>query len=614
MSFAQRQRGDGPPIPVISEIEAEVLDRIGDVAKARDLFARLAEADRQRPALWLRAANEAYRQSDLDGARGYIRKVNAQDIREDAVALMQLGQLRRWLNEPDSLPPAYRARRIQFDDANMHLAYVSLFLSSEPSDGNLLDVAEVGLDAAVELRDGDRTDLVIVEADAPDGKSELAPGNQLVQRLWGHRKGDSIEMPNGAKVTISGIKSKYVHAFQETPARFSTLFGDDTRLQTIHVGDGDYSQLFVRLDKRAALAKGLMDLYQAQRLPLAVAARILATPIYEVTRDLRDSPTSNVLVSPRSANDRQRERANAEADQVVLDPTALVTIADLDLWEIARALYRRVLVPQPMLEELVGSVTGGFLARQRGYVGKIGAAYVSQEVSAQEASDRSAWLQRLADLAKSRFEVVPVLGLLDIPPDELGHMNGMLGADSYAALQVARVERAVLWADDLAIRALARSGMGVEGCSTPSVLGRARDRGLVTSDAYRSAIRRMAEARFLYLEVEPDVLVRALVGEGAGVTPGAARMAGLLLGTDYDTRSATALAIEVIRGIWLQSLLAPRKLLLLDLVLTCLVRGRGGNAVVAQLVANLEPRIRLLADRDAILQSVALWTQKRNPA
>ena len=612
LSFTQRQRLEGPPVPLISEVEAEVLAHIGDLAKARDLFARLAEIDRRRPALWLRAAYEAFRQSDSDGARGYLEKVTAESIRDDPVALMQLGQLRRLLGEPDSLPPAYRARRIQFDDANLHLAYVSLFLGRNPRDEGSLDISEVGVDAAVELQDGSRTDLVIVEGDDPDGRSELRPDHPLVQRLWGHRQGDSVEMPNGATVTISSIKSKYVHAFQETPARFSTLFGEDERLKTIHIGDGDYSQLLVRLDQRAALATGLIDLYQAQRLPLAVTCRMLAASIYEVTRELRESPTSNVLVSPVTAEDRMRERANAEADEAVLDPTALVTIDSLDLWDTAKTLYRSVLIPQPALEELRGLVTSGFVAQRWGFIGKVGGRYFSQEGPEQEAKDRLDWLQRLADMARSKFEVVPVLGLLDIAPDQLGHMNEMLGADSYAALQVARVERAVLWADDLAIRRLARSGMGIEGCSTPSVLARARDRGLLTNDEFRSAIRKMAEARFLFLDVEPEVLVRALVGEGAGVTPAAARMAGLLLGTDYDTGSAMALATEVIRGIWLQSLLLPRKLLLLDLVLTSLVRERNGRVVLERLVASLEPRIRLLADRDLILQSIGLWAQKRD--
>ena len=81
---------------------------------------------------------------------------------------------------------------------------------------------------------------------------------------------------------------------------------------------------------------------------------------------------------------------------------------------------------------------------------------------------RREWLRTLADRAEHAFEVVPVRGYLDIAPDVLRHMNEMLGAETYAAIQVARAEHAALWADDLVIRELARVGLSLDGFSSVS--------------------------------------------------------------------------------------------------------------------------------------------------
>lgn len=612
LTFCEHQRGDGTVIPIISEIEAEVRSRIGDLTVAERLFAELAELEPPLRRLSVRAGYEAYRQGDRARAREHLGRVRNADVAQDPTASMQLAQLRQLLGLEGALEPAYQARRAKYDDPEFHLAYLSVFLSRDPSRDEELSAAAVATDTAADLATPDGSLLVIIEPNHPNGQAELAPDHPLAQRLMGHRGGDAIELPNGVRVTITSVKSKYVHAFQETPARFQTLFGDDRRLQLVRVGDGDFSALLARVDERAAFAARLMALYNDRRLPMAVVARMLSASVYEISHDLRRSPTSRLLVHPAEEAHRRRERTAAECPTVVLDPTALVTIADLDLWAGLQAQYERLLVPQPAIESLRASMSDPLAARQAGFMGKIGDRYISQETTEAEIQDRRNWLQQLADHIEADFEVVPVRGFLDIGPDELRHMNETLGPETYAALQVARVEGAAFWADDLAIRQLAYDGMGIVGFSTVSMLRRAADEGTLDPMTYNATVARLVTSRFVWIDLDAAAGLDLLVGDGH-LSSNAAAAISLLLGPDYDLEVAVGFATELIRGLWLRpTLLEARRLLLLDFVLVSVVRGRDGSAVLRILLTRLRPRVRLLLSGDSILERITLWGRIRH--
>ena len=71
------------------------------------------------------------------------------------------------------------------------------------------------------------------------------------QILLGRRRGDTVTLQEGVgelAYEIAEIQSKYVRAFQETAAEFSTRFPGNTDLTSIPVQEDDFSKLLVLVD------------------------------------------------------------------------------------------------------------------------------------------------------------------------------------------------------------------------------------------------------------------------------------------------------------------------------------------------------------------------------
>jgi hypothetical protein len=365
------------------------------------------------------------------------------------------------------------------------------------------------------------------------------------------------------------------------------------------------------LDERSERAQQVLDLYGRRLLPLATVAQLLGVPLIEAARDLREWSTHTVLVSSGKLEEFDRERHNAATDVVVVDPTALLTIDQLGLWAALPGLFKRVLIPQQILDEL-GEALREPVGRQSGTAAKVGEQYVMRDIDQHELDERRARQERLLAKVRTELQVVPATGILDVEVRDVTRSVEMLGAGSFAALHVARVERAVLWSDDLGLRGLAANDYGVEGTWIQAVLQRAVGDSAIPQERYEDALFRMVEWRFLAVLITGEELATILGKQGGVLTPAAGHAVGFVLGADFDRSYAISLAVEAIRGVWLQRMLLPRKQLILDLVLSSLVRGRDAPWVLAQLRALLSRRLRLVPQAAAeVLDSVDLWVAVR---
>jgi hypothetical protein len=234
------------------------------------------------------------------------------------------------------------------------------------------------------------------------------------------------------------------------------------------------------------------------------------------------------------------------------------------------------------------------------------------DVDQNELDDRRARLETLHERARQELEVVATSGILDVGAEDVTRSVAMLGQGSFAAIHVARIEAAVLWSDDLGLRSVARNDLGVNGTWTQPVLMRAVQASVIADDRYQSALMSMAEWRFSATWLSGAELAAAIGKQAGALTPGTSHAVGFLLGTDFDQAYAITLATQAIRGVWLQPLLLPRKQLVLDLILSSLVRGRDARDVLSGLRAQVAQSLRLVPQAQVeVLESIDLWAAVR---
>jgi tetratricopeptide (TPR) repeat protein len=265
LALARALRGSGDAIPVVSEIEALILEYVGDLDQAKVLRKQLSVAEPSTVNHRIKIALLDLRLGDLEGARQVLSSVGFEEVKDNADALIQVAQARALLNMEDVLPFAYRARKVGFQDPDTHLVYLNLFLQREEKDRQLLEPNQVGVDCVVHLKRGDdkKSYTILGDDRVNSEKGELTLTDPLAMRLLGHKKGDQIVLKAGPleelSYEIAGIQSKYVAAFQETFSEFSTRFPEEQAFNRLEISGNDFSKFFAVIDQTNEMQEKAMQ-------------------------------------------------------------------------------------------------------------------------------------------------------------------------------------------------------------------------------------------------------------------------------------------------------------------------------------------------------------------
>lgn len=150
--LAQEIRGTGPPIPIISEVEAKILEFVGDYKNARNIYIDLLREFPDKMTYKMESIRLGFRDGDTDGVKQTISSITLQEIANDTEALMLAAQIRTLLELEDALPFAYQARQVGFSDPKSHLFYIGVFHRRHRRDSALLDPEEITSDCTVKLK------------------------------------------------------------------------------------------------------------------------------------------------------------------------------------------------------------------------------------------------------------------------------------------------------------------------------------------------------------------------------------------------------------------------------------------------------------------------------
>jgi len=617
--LAQTIRGCREAIPVVTEIEALVLEYIGDLERARELRLQLSRVEPNNIVHRIRVALLDLRRGDPEAARATLSNIPLNEIKENAQALIQVAQARALLGMPDVLSLAYRARRLDFGNPDMHLAYIGLFLKREEADRRLLEPAEVGIDCTIRLtHDGETKVFTILNEDSIDReRGELASVDPLATKLIGLRKGDRLVLKEGPleqlSYEIADIQSKYVFAFQATLNGFTTWFPDHPALHRVEL-KGDPSKVRTLIDVRHERATQAMALYRERPLTLGALARLLGNPLIEVWAGMISQSGGLVIASSGTPEDATKELyLLSRSKSLVLDLTALLTLGYLDLLDRLPRRFEHIFVAQSVVDEINDTFTRRFSGPKPAMtVWKEGDHYVRQEISPESLEQGRNFLNRIQTFVESASEVLPVTGALDLGRAKFEEFKELLGDGAIASILVAKEKKAPLYSDDLVLRVIARNDWQIEGVWSQSVLLKLRECGVLTDEDYYDAIKRLALANYRFVSIDAEGLKRILEQNGMRTTDEVTRIFKLLHGPDCGEESAIGVMTDLIRRVWLQSLLYHQKLWTLDLALEAVTTGRVGTEVIAKLKAALRTRFWLMpAALQTVSQGIDLWQQKK---
>lgn len=615
LTVARTLRGNATALPVVSEIEALILEFCADTDAARGLWQGLHEAEPEKVSHRIRIALLDARTGRETDARNAIEALRIEDLSSDPQSLMQVAQARQLLGLPDVLPFAYEAWRVGNHDPEIHLAYIGLFMARE-HDEALDSPPEAQLNFAVRLlRDGKPEVVTLL----PPGRlvrlaEERAADDPMTAKLLGHKKGDRVLLREGlirdVEVEIAEIQHPYVFAFQLSLAAFSSRFPEHGGIESFQVTEQDVTPIFATVEAREKGVSKALEFYGARQLTIGAFAQLSGRSVFETWGFLMGSPARGVRASFGELAEVVSETQNlSEAKSVVLDLTALLTLGHLGLLEKVSLAFPIVLVPRPVLEELqteIAKLTRG--PKTADTLGKEGDRYVMQHFSPEHLDALAGFLRKLVAFVDGATMVVPVTLAADLGRDRFMAVAEALGRSAISSVLVAKERGAVLYADDVLLRLLARNEHGVKGAWTQTFLEVVRERGLLDVTEYSKALRVLIRSNYRFVRLGRDDFRQILRADTYQLTEDVRGAFRSLEGPDCSIESAAQIVADLVRDVWVEVQLPEQRAILLDYLLATLTAGRRASSALHLLRQLLPSRFALLpAQLREVLNGIGLW-------
>ena len=595
---------------IVADIELNVLQLVGDVpaivSRLESLCVRLESTVVDQVEL----ASAQIRAADFEAARKTIRRIDPYALAAEPLSLLHSAKMKRVLGENDFLDDAYLARRSGMDQAEVHVGYFSLFVGREEE---LIEPTVVGAGCAVRLRgdDGEQWWTIVDDGEAPSGHHELELASDLATALVDKQVGETVVLRQGIEelqYEVAEIQSKFVRAFQETAAEFSTRFPKNTEMSRVVVDVEDPSKFLQIVDQRDKYVREVEQLYREGIIPLVTFASHVGKFPFEVWFACTQHGFTRIQFRTGISEDMNRAAALLEgADSIVLDMVGLFTVHELGLIDLLRERFERVALPQVVFDNLQNL---GFEARtlgqKSGFFGKADdGSYTMSDVPV---GWWTLWQERVeAVLAFARtLELVPSYGLLDGENVELVPTLTPAGAGSIWFGGEDGDHVPLLVSDDLALSKIA-AAFGVNAVNTQDLLLDSYRSGALGEVEYTTFVERLAAMHYWYVRVRSGDIIGSFEKNGYATTVGTRAMFRTLEGPECDEDAAINVMVDVVMG------LLPRTVpgqfdIILALVLSTLQKGRETSPVLLKFERAVQADARLsIGARRRILESIAFY-------
>ena len=326
--------------------------------------------------------------------------------------------------------------------------------------------------------------------DAAKRATEIAPkrqeGHAAMVRILG--AGDQLVLSEKEKELLhkSIEQSNAIRQFQ------LKVDGDDI----------DLSEIIEVLKAQSAHAQQAMQVYREKRLPLSMLSVLLGRPLIDVWTGITRSVVERVFVGAGTYEEQAKEqKLVAEATDVVLDASALLTLQGLGLLSAIGRRFPKVHVATATFEKLSDELdtlrSFAPSTSTMGYEdGRIQIVEFGPEVHAQ----KLAILEEIVAFLEG--DGVSLEGLDEKSwPDWQGHKAAQLGAWIVHPILIARSKGWASYTDEQGFRGLAQHSHGVAGFSTQALLRVMVDRKILDDADYPRAVVKLVAMNFDFVSL-----------------------------------------------------------------------------------------------------------------
>jgi len=524
----------------------------------------------------------------------------------------------------EALRFAYALLRRHFDKGEAHRAYIASMMplpATAQPDIPEVDAAGPGTAIAFTQEGTTQVEWRIIEDEfEPDGSlNEIRPEHFIATQVNGKRAGDHFVLAQGSvtstRANLVQVLSKFVYRYQESIGNWQMRFPELPFVQIVRTGSEkqpDLSEFFFSLDRIAANREGVIAYYRDNVIPIHAVAEILNQNDFDQTIGLAVGESVQIKCCFGSAGERTEAISSLKnAKAVVLDMTALATIALLELFKRLRYSKCELILPELVLSELLTAVAAQPADDcEMAFLGSRGAQHVFEKATPEMLRSRREFLQSVIDDVRSHCTILPCPSLASVSPETRERLTKMVGMHGAQGIVLASVPGRVLWTDDLATALIAKHEFGVRRVWTQVVLQERTEAGALEASEFFDASAKLIGCHYYFTSPSPAVLEHAARLAAWNPDTWPLRSALNLIGDEMIAASdAISLSVAFLRQYASEVVMPEVRSALTVRLLTVLSKRRDAVACVQALALSVPVALSLNPLRAAeIMQTIQIWS------
>lgn len=505
--------GEWTDDPQIVSIYVEILRKIGNFQKAIEISNSLTK---------LAPEHIGYRLtlSRLQTALGFrkeavktLHTIDSEQALQKSEYICPLVHQFRCLGLVDqAIELMFKARQRHFSDPDVHQAYLTIFLSLPADHQARQRPNQVDINTVVTFtQDNSLHSLLIVDDRNADlQRGEIDVKSPMAQKLLSKQIGDEVLVKDGelekSFVRIQAIAPRYGFAFSDTLKNFSTWFPNRPDIQKTDASQID--KIHALNQQRRSRIQAILSSYYNNELTLGRLAPLLANEtLPQLWLDMINTPDVHVRFCFGTIQelDLQNETVS-NAETVVLELTATLTIVLLELEEVVTSTFKQLLISGTVLSEIQKAIEYETISA------------VSQVPEHTDiAKERRSRLE-LLERAQAFALTLESRSTPNLVSEEFVELGDVYGKAAISTLLVSKGNNAIVYSDDLAFRTVLREHYETSGFCSQGFLMHLKALGLISESKYSYLMAKLLAHGYWYVMVDADDLWRIFHAEGQVLT------------------------------------------------------------------------------------------------
>ena len=615
LEICQKLREKYGPLENISEMEVVIYEEIGDMNQAETVCKEYLNKFSTDYDMRIRLGMILFRskkEKEIDNVlESFPDSQNFSFLKDLSFkACVQFAYLHKVISKPEkALQVMYETRRIYLDNPDAHLKYIGMFYKVEKLIPDVLNPSKVAQDTAVQINNLDQDNWYIIEDrdDRDISRGERNINEPVAQKMLDKVEGDEIifrETLDGPKIgKIVAIKSKFVHAHQESFREYERLLPTDEGMETVKIETSDaiddkerFKPVTNKVDRHHEYILKIEKLYKEQNITIGGFTKLVGSNSLDTWGSLMSNPDLGIRCSIGDIEERTDalNLVNHSEPKLVIDIISLITLHCLDAADIVVSMFGKLCIAQSTIDELqriISEREGMWSQREGMVIGKTGKRYVKQIISPEETKRSIEYLKNLINWIRDNCEVGQDSPISQMNQLRRREFNDMLQRHFLDTILLASQPGHLLFSDDGRLRRYAKTSLNsdagtnfqIDGVWTQVLLEHCVKQNLLDKADYDEMTIKLVCSRYYHTQFDADLLMEVAKRSNWKLAEPYNSFVLALGEEQMNGQSALDVAVDFLFKLWEESISIRQKEFLTLGLLTGLTYGRNAHKVLNRL-------------------------------